>query len=63
MGFNYWQQREISLYSEASKPVAKPTRQLIQWVSGDISLGVKGAWREASTHPFSVDINLLPLAL
>jgi hypothetical protein len=56
MGLDYWefesrQRQGIFLFATASSPALGPTRPPIQWVLGDVSLGVKRPGREADCLP------------
>jgi hypothetical protein len=56
-GFDYRQGLGISLFTTASRPALGPTQPPIQWVPGDLALGVKRPGREADhSLPSSAEV-------
>jgi hypothetical protein len=49
--FNSQQGQEIFLFSTASRLALKPTQHPIQWVLGELSLGIKWLEHEADHSP------------
>jgi hypothetical protein len=50
-GFESRQELGIFLFATASRPALDPTQTPIQWVAGDLSLGVKRPGSEADHSP------------